>query len=869
MLKKWIQFTVGMAILNWILAFFGLELVVARTNATFDGKIVSTAEARIAATAATDTLYLSASAVPDTSIPKNSFDLEISLDQPEYLYFLGFELGYEDSAFTVDSLAGAGLFEQELAVWDPVGKNRLGASLSRTSGSSSPGSGPIARLRFTAKATAGPGTYPLVFHQVVASDSLGNSFVVSLADTVKFELLKAMGSLEFDGFASSDTIQVHEGDSLRLTALVNAFSITEDTANRNQITVEFGQVNIDSAGADSVAGWPESVWTEMRFDGVSGTDSDLWLYSAETAWRRDPGRYFVALRATLAAGDVFYGSLDGFLAPESGGLAGGSTGGGEGTPRLGVVRVMELTPGRHVIAAWDFEDQTMLPSDALPVNLETEVRVVGARLKGYSLDPSNKYGYAASSDNWHNEGITKYWAVDVHRSGLTDIQVSSKQLSSLSGPSEFYAEYLRSNGTWNRFSGGWIWPDVNSFDFGALITSPVPAADLWGDSLHIRWRLASDYRLDGTQGISNQGTSRIDDVVITGINTNAVRLEVWPGDTDQNGAVQVEDVLGLGTHWMRSGPVAVYPVMDFAKRPVESWIPIEASYADANGDGIVNHLDLQPIGLNFGDVIGTSGGAAAAKTTGAGASSGATETTDPPSYASMALPKLFEGDSLIINFENDGQLISGVAGVVRWMGGDASLLDWQWDSELLPSLARSASPTPLEFLKVEKDGRIHFAETLKRPLRDQRPELLGRLIVRAKTDIDEGVVVLERLSVSNVKGEIVDVSPTVVISMGISTSNEENPDLELPSSTRLLPAYPNPFNPETVIAFELAKSGKVQVSVYNLLGQRVGVLLNSQRSAGRHETRLNAGQMGLSSGIYLVQLRTESGIYTQTVTLAK
>jgi hypothetical protein len=120
-----------------------------------------------------------------------------------------------------------------------------------------------------------------------------------------------------------------------------------------------------------------------------------------------------------------------------------------------------------------------------------------------------------------------------------------------------------------------------------------------------------------------------------------------------------------------------------------------------------------------------------------------------------------------------------------------------------------------------------------------------------------------------VKGEIIDVSPTVVITIGLSTSNEESPDFEHPTSTRLLPAYPNPFNPETIVGFELARAGQVQISVYNLLGQQVGVLLEGQRSAGRHEIRLYGEQMGLSSGIYLVQLRTHRGIYTQTVTLAK
>ena len=64
--------------------------------------------------------------------------------------------------------------------------------------------------------------------------------------------------------------------------------------------------------------------------------------------------------------------------------------------------------------------------------------------------------------------------------------------------------------------------------------------------------------------------------------------------------------------------------------------------------------------------------------------------------------------------------------------------------------------------------------------------------------------------------------------------------------------YPNPFNPETSIAFDLAESGPVILSVYNLIGQEVASLVNGMQDAGRHIVRFDA--MNLSSGVYLYRI---------------
>ncbi|RMG60785.1 MAG: T9SS C-terminal target domain-containing protein, partial [Calditrichaeota bacterium] len=73
----------------------------------------------------------------------------------------------------------------------------------------------------------------------------------------------------------------------------------------------------------------------------------------------------------------------------------------------------------------------------------------------------------------------------------------------------------------------------------------------------------------------------------------------------------------------------------------------------------------------------------------------------------------------------------------------------------------------------------------------------------------------------------------------------------------LLPNYPNPFNPETVVPFRLASRTEVTVAIYNALGQRVTTLVEGVLAAGRHEVRWNGtdrtGQP-VPSGVYFARL---------------
>jgi hypothetical protein len=79
--------------------------------------------------------------------------------------------------------------------------------------------------------------------------------------------------------------------------------------------------------------------------------------------------------------------------------------------------------------------------------------------------------------------------------------------------------------------------------------------------------------------------------------------------------------------------------------------------------------------------------------------------------------------------------------------------------------------------------------------------------------------------------------------------------------------YPNPFNPSTEISFTLAKSEKVKLAVYNLLGEQVAVLVNGTRNAGPQTVTFNA--KNLSSGVYFYKLEAGSSVLAKKMMLLK
>jgi len=86
----------------------------------------------------------------------------------------------------------------------------------------------------------------------------------------------------------------------------------------------------------------------------------------------------------------------------------------------------------------------------------------------------------------------------------------------------------------------------------------------------------------------------------------------------------------------------------------------------------------------------------------------------------------------------------------------------------------------------------------------------------------------------------------------------------MPGAVLLTQNYPNPFNPSTTLGYRLQYQSHVKLSIYDILGREVAVLVNTLQSSGDYEIHFDASR--LSSGVYAyrIQVNTNANQYADT-----
>jgi Zn-dependent metalloprotease len=89
----------------------------------------------------------------------------------------------------------------------------------------------------------------------------------------------------------------------------------------------------------------------------------------------------------------------------------------------------------------------------------------------------------------------------------------------------------------------------------------------------------------------------------------------------------------------------------------------------------------------------------------------------------------------------------------------------------------------------------------------------------------------------------------------------------IPADYQLMQNHPNPFNNSTTIEYSLPRSGFVNLSIYNTLGQLVNVLVEEQKEPGKHRIQLDAASM--ASGVYFYRLVTSNAMLQKKLLLIR
>jgi outer membrane protein assembly factor BamB len=99
-----------------------------------------------------------------------------------------------------------------------------------------------------------------------------------------------------------------------------------------------------------------------------------------------------------------------------------------------------------------------------------------------------------------------------------------------------------------------------------------------------------------------------------------------------------------------------------------------------------------------------------------------------------------------------------------------------------------------------------------------------------------------------------------------------NSDLRLPEDYFVLNNYPNPFNSETVVSYELSAPSNVVLEIYNIIGQRVRILINESEQPGLHRAiwdGLDLESKSVSSGVYFARITAGGRSSTRKLTVLR
>ena len=92
-------------------------------------------------------------------------------------------------------------------------------------------------------------------------------------------------------------------------------------------------------------------------------------------------------------------------------------------------------------------------------------------------------------------------------------------------------------------------------------------------------------------------------------------------------------------------------------------------------------------------------------------------------------------------------------------------------------------------------------------------------------------------------------------------------DEQIPDAYGLSSNYPNPFNPVTIVNYQLPEDAHVVMKLYDVVGREIRTLVNENKEAGYYRVAINASD--LASGVYYYRFTTGSYVAVKKLVLTK
>jgi len=323
------------------------------------------------------------------------------------------------------------------------------------------------------------------------------------------------------------------------------------------------------------------------------------------------------------------------------------------------------------------------------------------------------------------------------------------------------------------------------------------------------------------------------------------KVTVWPGDTNDDGIVNQNDMLPIGLCWNRTG----YPRSEYANPT--AWEPqrcrpwpgdIRATFADANGDSVVNQNDVLVIGLNWNrrhemdkripslPVVAQERGSIKGRII--------EEAEERIFHMNIELEDVtgLLGVGVEFCYPPDGMTVLSVEKADFF--GKGSLFFHRDNAE--------AGKLGIAVTRINDEGGVSGSGCV------------ATIRFRVNSRTDGSQITLGSATGMSETGYLFDLE-----SMPVQWPETDDNAFDRPTSFYFHPIAPNPFNITTALRYEIPEPSRVMVTVYDVLGNEVAILVDQVEDAGRYNVvwggRNSRGGM-VSSGVYYFRL--EAGAYT-------
>lgn len=173
-----------------------------------------------------------------------------------------------------------------------------------------------------------------------------------------------------------------------------------------------------------------------------------------------------------------------------------------------------------VIVGWNFEDSNTTADNGISANTTKTITNNATGTISYPAGSGGTGTSALSNTGWDSGADSKAWEITFSSVGYNNLTISSKQRSSGTGPKEFKIQYKTTGTTWIDVPSGNI-TVASDFTTGVITDLQLPEEAGNQPTVAVRWVMRSNLQVN-TGNVASGGTSRIDDISISGSVINTV-----------------------------------------------------------------------------------------------------------------------------------------------------------------------------------------------------------------------------------------------------------------------------------------------------------------------------------------------------------